>query len=132
MRKDEAIERIWNRACLLDQAFDAKEGDLALIHLMKAHGVIMNGGVLHLVERSSELDIEEISAAYCYFKLQMAKDIIVEANELLKGSMISESNEEYFEEKFDSAYATIIPTDEALFNAVQKYYAHNPTKFASV
>ena len=52
---------IWNRACS-GMITEFRPGDRALAGLLGAHGLIMNGGVLHAVECLAENELSEAEA----------------------------------------------------------------------
>ena len=69
---------IWNRACLQDVA-GLEVGDRALAAMILAHGLVMNGGVLHAVEA---LDADQLAAAkegFRYFGLARVEAFLAEA-----------------------------------------------------
>jgi hypothetical protein len=54
-------DMIWNRACGED-SLRALPGDRALADLLNAHGLAMNGGVLHAIECMSAEELSEAEA----------------------------------------------------------------------
>jgi hypothetical protein len=58
-------DRIWNRACGQDP-LRTLPGDRALADLLFAHGLAMNGGVLHAVECLTESELSDAQAGFSY------------------------------------------------------------------
>ena len=59
---------IWNRASEGGGA-NPQAGDLALAALLRAHGLTMNGGVLHAVERLQPSELQDAASGYRFFGL---------------------------------------------------------------
>jgi len=63
-------ERIWNRACEGAEANgELRAGDRALAAVLLAHGIVMNGGVLHALQSMSPSERREAAAGYRFLTL---------------------------------------------------------------
>lgn len=73
-----------------------------------AHGLVMNGGVLHCVESLSKRELRATVAGYRLFGLGEAADVLVEA------TRVSPDEAELAESRLDARYAQVITDDEVL------------------
>jgi len=115
-------DEIWNRACLESGGSAPREGDLALASLLRAHGVVMNGGVLHALEVLSQEERANAIAGYCYFGLTAAAQALAQAYE----------DTDEAEHAANSAYSWAVPNDEALAHAFRVGLLARPDAFAPV
>ena len=70
---------VWNRAALEDGGPTPAEGDLALAALLRAHGVVMNGGVDHALEVLSAAELRAALAGYRYFGFEQIALLLEDA-----------------------------------------------------
>lgn len=116
---------IWNRACG-EHALRELPGDRALADLLRAHGLAMNGGVLHAVECLTEDELSAAEAGYRYFDYD-------EIASLLRGAKVStltESDIGGLEHRFDSEYLKLIPCDDSIEARFQSDLMANPSAYA--
>ncbi|MCR4318555.1 MAG: hypothetical protein NUW37_19605 [Planctomycetes bacterium] len=116
---------IWNRACEGGGA-NPHNGDKALAALLVAHGLTMNGGVLHAVECLDADELADAKFGYCYFGYDSVAELITRARQLYEEDEYLESHEL----EFDDEYATLIPSDSALAQRFEERYKEQPTEFA--
>ena len=113
-------DEIWNRACLERGGPAPREGDLALASLLQAHGLIMNGGVLHALEVLSQAERESAIAGYRYFGLVAAANVLAQ----------SYADTDEAEHESNSAYSLAIGNDEVLAHAFRVQLLARPDVFA--
>jgi len=111
---------IWNRACLEHGGEAPREGDRALAALLLAHGLAMNGGVLHALGCLSNQERTDAIAGYRYFGLVTAADVFAKSYRQTGKA----------EEASNSAYWQAVPDDDALANAFRTKLAASPEAFA--
>jgi hypothetical protein len=102
METDEDL--IWNRAALDAGGTAPREGDRALAALLRAHGMVMNGGVGHAIEVLSRDELLEAVAGFRFFGFQ-------EVAALLENAATHGVDDE---EVADSGYARFIPNDDTI------------------
>jgi len=113
--------KIWNRAALESGGEAPLEGDKALAALLAVHGMIMNGGIDHVLE---VLDVGELAAGiagFHYFGLAEAASVLEAATEADIGL-----------ELLSSKYAVLIPEDDTIVSAFEKKYVASPDVFAAL
>src|SRR5947207_2524200 len=118
-------DEVWNRACF-HEPDASRPGDVALHALLKAHGMVMNGGVLHCVEVLDENELDAAKRGYRYFGFNQLVDIIERA------AATPESEAAHVEAELDRAYAAIIPTDSVLVSRFEADFAKNPGAYGPV
>ena len=62
---------IWNRACGQDR-LRSLPGDRAFADLLLAHGLVVNGGVLHAVECLTAAELSDAESGYQFYGLDGA------------------------------------------------------------
>ena len=118
-------DMIWNRACGED-SLRAMPGDRALADLLYAHGLAMNGGILHAVEC---LTVEELSAAlagYRYYGLDDIASLFSRASEIVT----SGRDVANYEALLNKEYLQIIPSDGFLSERFENRLKSSPSDFA--
>ena len=116
---------IWNRACGND-ALRSLPGDRALADMIGAHGLAMNGGVLHAVECLAPEQLSDACSGYAYFGLQAIASLLSRAKTILDEDDDLENNEQ----RLDRQYAKIIPDDEALVERFEAHLHSHPSDFS--
>lgn len=81
-----------------------------------AHGLVMNGGVLHCVQVLSKQELRTTIAGYRLFGLSVAADVLLEASRGPHDEM------DVAERRLDAAYAQAIPRDEVLATHVNSRF----------
>jgi len=118
---------IWNRACE-GGGQNPSAGDHALRALLKAHGLAMNGGVLHAVECLDDSELADAQHGYRFFSLGAVADLLSRAQRILKTG----EDLETYESQLDQNYATLIPDDSALNVHFERIYTSRPSEFSGV
>jgi len=118
---------IWNRACE-GGGQNPSAGDHALGALLKAHGLAMNGGVLHAVECLSASELSDAQSGYRFFSLGAVADLLSRARAILEADRDIES----YEPQLDQDYATLIPDDSTLYAQFERIYTTRPSEFTNV
>ena len=101
---------IWNRAAMEDGGSNPSAGDRALASLLYAHGLAMNGGVLHAAECLESSELSAAQSGYRYFDLSPVADLLSRARAAFDADDELESQEPLL----DLEYATLIPDDSFL------------------
>ena len=117
---------IWNRATLEDGGKSLAPGDVALSSLLHAHGLTMNGGVLHAVELLTSDELAAAKNGYRYFGLSDVADLLTYAETLFDA--VENMGEQ--ERQLDAKYATFIPDDSSLVKRFEEQFVANPSAFA--
>ncbi len=115
---------VWNRAALDGGGANPLAGDAALAAVLRAHGMIMNGGVLHVFEALSDSEFAAAQEGYRFFGFSDAATLIEYANR------IPEEQRGESESALDAEYARIIPTDGTLVDAFKAHFLSHPNQFA--
>ena len=118
---------IWNRACG-DNQVRSLAGDRALADLLRAHGLAMNGGVLHAVECLTASELSAAEAGYRFYGLDTVASLLSRARTIVKKG----EDLEAYERKLDREYADLIPSDSSLVERFEKHLALNPAEYAGL
>src|SRR6476661_8332679 len=102
-------DTIWNRACG-EEPLRALPGDRALADLLYAHGLAINGGVLHAVECMTAEELSNAEAGYRYYGLDDVASLLSRARAIFEAA----DNLGNHEQQFDGDYARMIPSDSSL------------------
>jgi hypothetical protein len=113
-------DRVWNRAA----EYEARKmpGDVALSALLRAHGHVMNGGVLHCVETLPESELREALDGYRYFGIEVGPIF-----ERAQGA----DEEVALEAELDEEYGHVAD-DDMLLAAFEAHYASHPDAYEPV
>jgi hypothetical protein len=114
-------ERVWNRAAS-GGVSSPRDGDSALAALLLAHGLVMNGGVLHAVECLDPTALRSACDGFRYFAL-------AEVATLLEAAAAAEPSDEN-EENYNRAYWSVIPDDAVILKRFQRHFAQNRAEYA--
>ena len=117
-----AADRVWNRAT--QRSRQGRPGDAALSALLRAHGLVMNGGVLHCIELLSDEEVREVIAGYRYFGIEV--DPVFQRAKAARPEEIDE-----LESRLDEQYARIAD-DARLMAAFQAHYAEHPEAYEPI
>jgi|SRR5580658_8291631 hypothetical protein len=118
--------RVWNRACSERGGPTPREGDIALASLLLAHGLVMNGGVLHAVGCLGDDQVSAACRGYSYFGFTSVVAVLEQAR--IAVATGSESGE--LEVRLDKTYAQVIDSDQVLTTAFERHFAANPSLYA--
>ena len=116
---------IWNRACE-GGGPNPCNGDRALAAILKAHGLAMNGGVLHAVQCLSASELAEAESGYCFFGFSAVADLLSRARKIWEADRDLES----YEVQLDHDYAALIPADSSLCERFEYIHKTRPSEFA--
>jgi hypothetical protein len=120
-------DKIWNRS-LNDEIPKAAPGDRALCSMLWAHGLVMNGGVLHAVELLSNNELADAIAGYKFFFIDAIEDLFMRAKSLFD----TEVDIGEYEGELDLEYVSIIPNDSWLVARFENYYNTKPQDFEPI
>jgi hypothetical protein len=118
-------EMIWNRACAEDP-LRSLPGDRALADLLRAHGLVMNGGVLHALECLTANELSDAELGYRFYGLDGVHSLLSRATRIFESAEELESHEQ----QLDRQYADMIPTDSSLVARFEERLKANPSDFA--
>jgi hypothetical protein len=115
---------IWNRACE-GGGEEPRIGDRALSNLLGAHGLAMNGGVLHAVECLTPPELTDAADGYRFFDLDSVAELLVRARKLLE----ADEDLELHEAALDKEYARLVPEDSFLVIRFERRLDAHPEDF---
>ena len=118
--------KIWNRACGIENG-ETLDGDRVLAAMLLAHGLIMNGGVLHATECMSPEELSNAVNAYTYFGKEKIGHLLLTARECIDRG--NEVELERREREFDEAYGAVIPHDGLLVMAFEQDLERSPERY---
>ena len=118
---------IWNRACGEDPLRDLP-GDRALADLLSAHGLVMNGGVLHVAEYMSAEELSDAGIGYGFFGLDGVAPLLSRARRIFE----ARDDLGQHEQEWDGEYARMIPSDSSLFDRFEGRLKFDPSDFAEI
>jgi hypothetical protein len=113
------VDRVWNRAVLRSGGPNPREGDRALAALMRAHGMVMNGGVNHALEGLSSAEQSAAAAGFLLFSFSDVADLFAKA---ATGSRNIDTS--------DDRYWRSVPDDGAITSRFRDLFARSPELFA--
>jgi hypothetical protein len=119
-------DAIWNRACN-GHSSSAYRGDHALASLLHAHGLAMNGGVLHAVECLTPEELTNAKAGFLFYGIESASSTLALAETILNTG----EDPEIHESELDQNYSDAIPNDEFLVSIFRNHLKSNPSEYAS-
>jgi hypothetical protein len=125
------VDRVWNRATLNAGGEQPRAGDVALAGLLLAHGLAMNGGVLHAIEVLNQTEVDGAIAGYHYFGFHEAAELLAHVRAALDDTL-SPSEEDQLEQQANQGYDALIPSDGTIHEAFQRRYVIQPGDFAPV
>ena len=112
--------KIWNRAALSGSVDQLRQGDVALAAILRAHGMVMNGGLYHAIEDLSEAELDAAIRGYRYFSLNPIAELFESAR--------SQSNLP----DADAQYAKTIPDDGAIEIRFSQILQASPEQFCEI
>lgn len=122
-------DSIWNRAALHLRKGPLATGDLALMAMLRTHGLVMNGGVLNCVEIMAPEEFEKGLSGYRFFGLNTVSDLLVRAQRLLTQEGADLGSQE---QSLDAEYARLIPSDSFLFSVFKEHLRVAPASYAPI
>jgi hypothetical protein len=118
---------IWNRAALEAGGPHPRDGDQALAKLLRAHGMICNGGVDHALESLSAQEIREAKEGFRYFGLSKAGDLMEDAFALRD---LNDPSAEAAIDALNKRYWSVVPSDQTLVVCFEVRFHDAPDDFA--
>lgn len=118
-------DMIWNRACGEDP-LRTLPGDRALADLLYAHGLAMNGGVLHAVECLTAEELSDAQAGYRFYGFDDVASLLSRARSVFEAADDLGSHEQ----RLDGEYIHFVPSDRFLDEHFQIRLKANPSDFA--
>ena len=118
---------VWERAGT-GIARSQLRGDLELENVLLAHGLAMNGGVLHLVQGLGPELLAETIKSYRYFGYDDIADLLVEA--IPKYDPAGPPVQ--YDWELDRRFYAYVVDDNALFKRFENHFNQNPTEYAAV
>jgi hypothetical protein len=115
----------WNRACGEDP-LRTLPGDRALADLLGAHGLAMNGGVLHAVECMTPEELADAQAGYRFFGFDDIDSLLSRARRIFEAG----NDLGRHEGQLDREYADVIPSDDSIAERFEKRLKSSPSDFA--
>jgi hypothetical protein len=113
-------DQIWNRASLGTSDLSTAVGDQALASLLRAHNLVMNGGVLHALECLSQAEIDAAKDGFNYFGLLEAADLLDKSVE----------DSEETEKRLNQQYRAAVPSDQTIVQAFRVKLLATPEVFS--
>lgn len=113
-------DAIWNRASLDSGGPCPRAGDRALASLLLAHGLIMNGGLVHALDSLTQSEIASAIAGFEYFVFTAASAALKQLHD----------DSDDVEERLSRMYWAVVPNDETLDHALRQKLLASPDEFA--
>jgi hypothetical protein len=113
--------RVWNRAAVEAGGVSPRDGDKALAAVLEAHGLVMNGGVVHAVECLGPERLSRCCAGYVYFGL-------AEIAALLEAAANTDETDET-EAAFIKSYWTRAKDDSAISERFERDIRQHPDRY---
>lgn len=120
-------DRVWNRAALDSGGTAPRRGDHALADALAAHGLVMNGGVLHALEVLTPDQVRRAASGLEYLGLAQASRVLLETLE----ASIRFGDSEELEVQSNERYWAVVPDDSTLAARFEQVFAERPEDFAS-
>lgn len=118
-------DMIWNRACG-DDRLRSLPGDRALADMLRAHGLVMNGGVLHAVDVLTGSELSDAEAGYRFYGLDGIASLLSRAKTIFETG----NDLEVHEHQLDRQYADMVPSDCSLVERFENHLKSNPSEYA--
>lgn len=117
---------IWNRAAIENGGPMPASGDRALSALLYAHGLAMNGGVLHAVEHLTSDELADAQLGYSLFGITEISHLLTRSRKLFNDG----GDLGIHERSLDAEYLAHIPNDSALIERFERHFHLHPSDFA--
>ena len=119
---------VWNRAAMEDGGEAPASGDVALASLLYAHGMVMNGGVLHAVELLSAEEFSDAQEGFRFFGLVEVANLFSQAKILFDAGEYLDEHESLL----DNEYLKHVPDDSSLGTRFEAHFTSSPSDFSPV
>jgi hypothetical protein len=111
-------DHVWNRAALAAGGPTPRDGDRALADLLFAHGLIVNGGMDHLVEAAQPHEIAAATRAFRFLGLDRVAELLDEV-----------TSNRCDPEDADERYGNLVPEDDVLVRRFEAFFKSSPEAF---
>jgi hypothetical protein len=118
-------DKIWNRACG-EEPMRSLPGDRALADLLRAHGLVMNGGVLHAVECLTAGELRDCQQGYRFYGLDGVASLLSRARSAFEGGGDLAEDEQ----RLNALYTAMIPSDSSVVERFEKHLKSSPSDYA--
>jgi hypothetical protein len=118
--KNNEADLIWNRACSADPL--SGTGDRHLRALLRVHAMVKSRGLDHAVAVLADEDFAAATAACGFFGLSDLAAVIATLHQA--------ADDDAAKARLDAEYRTLVPQDQALFDAFEARLAAAPQDFA--
>jgi hypothetical protein len=116
---------VWNRACGSDPVANYA-GDCALRAMLRAHALVMNGGVLHAVECLTADDRTAAESGYRFYDADEIAALLSRAAAVLEaGQSLA-----IYEPELNREYWKLVPDDGTLVERFNRHFTTCPTAYA--
>jgi len=111
---------VWNRAALASVGKTPRKGDRALADLLRAHGMVMNGGVDHLLEVLSTAELQAAARGYRFFGFNDVASVLATVMASRGGDL----------DEATRRYSFLVPTDGVIVERFHAVLESSPDTFA--
>lgn len=129
------VDYIWDRALGFGDggAVGTGPGDTALAAVLLAHGMVMNGGVLHAVEGLEPDELDAAIGGYRRLGAEATAQLLEEVRaQIDDGALNDDARAEAHEGESNRSYEEAIADDAALQQLVQSDVDRNPGDYDPV
>jgi len=120
-------DQVWNRACADQGSLQPCRGDRALSDMLRAHGLVMNGGVHHALVCLSPDELASAVAGFEYFDLPEVASFL----EALPTDPDLGKWTERSEVKANQRYGRLVPDDDHLVAKFEGVFRKHSEEFAA-
>jgi hypothetical protein len=121
--------QIWNRAAVDSGGPEARKGDRALAGMLRAHGLVMNGGVWHAVELLPRDELDSAVMGYAFYGMSKVGALLERTRQLTEREQ-DEPLDTDGAATLDGEYWSLVPGDETLVDAFERHYRARPDLYA--
>jgi hypothetical protein len=125
-------DRVWNRAAMDHGGAQPRRGDQALADVLKVHGDVMNGGMMHALECCALEELERAAAGFRYFGMEeaaLAIEWAVQRSEHPASAHDAEAADR-FEREANSRYRSAAFDDSVLYDRFDRAFRDQRSAFA--
>lgn len=119
-------DQVWNRAALESGGQSPGPGDRALAELLRAHGLVMNGGVHHALEFLNASELLAAADGFAFFGLH---DVAALFRDAKSDPVLAKWTGET-ERVANGRYSTLVPNDGLLVAHFEAVFHERPDQFS--
>jgi hypothetical protein len=93
--------------------------------MLQAHGLVMNGGVLHAIEYLAGSKLRDAEAGYCFYGLDAVASLLSRARSIFESGVELTEHEL----QLDAEYGVLVPTDTSLVDRFEQQLQLKPSEF---